>query len=169
MESLDLLADNLTIGGDSDLLVQPLAPPLSYDKFLKMQDKRVVVTIRYSGESGLRPYFLTVARKLKASHPDVVIERRILPSVDLSDGTGAEAAVFEILVDGKVVIGKKNRTRRQRGPTPVSDLKKSRSVFVSMQELDAAVSRARRRRRPTTAYGGTAAAGSAATTTAQLP
>jgi hypothetical protein len=132
---------------DSDL-VQPLAPPLSYDKFLRMQDKRVVVTIRYSGESGLRPYFLTVAKKLKASHPDVVIERRILPSLE-KDGTAE--ALFEILVDGKVVIGKKNRTRRQRVSM---DVARSRSVFVSMQELDVAVSRARRRRRPTTAYGG---------------
>jgi len=47
--------------------VLPLAPPLSYDKFLTMQDKRVVVTIRYSGESGLRPFFLTAAKKLKLS------------------------------------------------------------------------------------------------------
>jgi hypothetical protein len=141
--------ENLTTINDADL-VQPLAPPLSYDKFLKMQDKRVVVTIRYSGESGLRPYFLTVAKKLKAYHPDVVIERRILPSVEPADGNAE--AVFEILVDGKVVIGKKNRTRRQRVSM---DLKKSRSVFVSMHELDIALSRARRRRRPTTAYGGT--------------
>jgi hypothetical protein len=148
-EALDmgqLIAADLALS-DADLL-QPLAPPLSYDKFLKMQDKRVVVTIRYSGESGLRPYFLTVAKKLKASHPDVVIERRILPSLEKD---GSAEAVFEILVDGKVVIGKKNRTRRQRVSM---DLTRSRSVFVSMQELDVAISRARRRRRPTTTYGG---------------
>jgi hypothetical protein len=146
--NLDQL-DNLTLIDDTDL-VQVFAPPLSYDKFLKMQDKRVVVTIRYSGASGLRPYFLTVAKKLKACHPDVVIERRILPSVEPADGNSE--AVFEILVDGKVVIGKKNRTRRQRVSM---DLKRSRSVFVSMHELDSALSRAQRRRRPTTTYGST--------------
>jgi len=148
--SLELLHKNVTLldGGLPDDLL-PLSPPLSYDKFLKMQDKRVVVTVRYSGESGLRPYFLTVAKKLKASHPDVVIERRILPSAEL-DGVGGSEATFEILVDGKVVIGKKNRTRRQRVAV---DVKRSRSVFVSMQELDLAISRARRRRRPTTTYG----------------
>lgn len=49
-----------------DLLL-PLAPPVTYEKFMTMQEKRVVVTIRYSGGAGLKPYFLTVARKLKAS------------------------------------------------------------------------------------------------------
>lgn len=135
---------NLTIAQEEIL---PEAPPLSYDKFLTMQDKRVVLAIRYSGESGLRPYFLTVAKKLKQSHPDVIVERRILPKAEV-EATGE--AIFEILVDGKVVVGK-NRSRRQR--VSRVDMSRARSVFVSMQELDVAISRARRRRRPTTVYG----------------
>ena len=135
LESLELLNISLS---DDELL--PTAPPLLFDKFLTMQEKRVVVTIQYSGESGFRPYFLTVAKKIKASHPDVIIERRILPPV-VADANGG-GAVFEVLVDGKVVVGK-TRSRKPR----------ERSVFVSMQELDVAVSRARRRRRPTTVYG----------------
>lgn len=123
----------------------PAAPQLTYEKFRTMQDKRVVVTIRYSGESGLRPYFLTVAKKLKSTHPDIIVERRILPAVD----AGGEA-VFEILVDGKVVVGK-GRARRQK--VARVDMARARSVFVSMEEVDAAISRATRRRRPNTVYG----------------
>ena len=67
------------------------APHLSYDKFLTMQEKRVIVTIQYSEDAGLRPYYLTVAKKVKASHPDVLIERRILPSV----GDESSEATFE--------------------------------------------------------------------------
>lgn len=33
----------------------PEAPPLSYQKFLTMQEKRTVVTIRYSDDAGLKP------------------------------------------------------------------------------------------------------------------
>jgi hypothetical protein len=130
----------------------PTAPALTYEKFLTMQDKRVVVTIRYSGESGLRPYFLTVAKKLKQSHPDVLVERRILPAVPSSSSDGMEGeATFEILVDGTVVVG---RTKARRAKVARVDMSKSRSVFVSMQELDFAITRARRRRRPsTTVYG----------------
>ena len=138
-----LLPQNLTAIMDTTDIPEdellPLAPPLSFEKFLTMQDKRVVVTIRYSGESGLRPFFLTVAKKIKDVHPDVIVERRILP------GTGKDQEaniVFEVLVDGKVVIGKLNRVARTRS-----------SVFVSMQELGVAISRARRKRRPTTVYG----------------
>ena len=68
-----------------------------------------------------------------------MIERRILPQ--MSD---EEAEVFEVRVDGKVVVG--NRLRKLRP--------EARSVYVSMVELDLAISRARRRQRPSTAYGG---------------
>lgn len=117
------------------------APPLSFEKFMTMQDKRVIVTIRYSGDAGLKPYFLTIAKKLKASHPDVMIERRILADVDDEE----DEATFEVLVDGKIVIGRGKKQTLSRAQT---------MVFVSMQELDIAISRARRRRRPSTAYGG---------------
>lgn len=123
------------------------APPLSFQKFLTMQGKRVVVTIRYSGEAGLKPYFLTAAKKIKASHPDVILERRQTADVDWEDPNDEPS--FEILVDGKVVVGTtKSRSRKKIG----NDVQQS--IFVSMQELDLAISRARRRRRPsTTVYG----------------
>jgi hypothetical protein len=92
----------------------------------------------------LRPYFLTVAKKLKASHPDVVLERRILPAVEGDEKT------FEVLVDSKVVVGK-GRSRKQRGRVDMS--REQQSIFVSMQELDLAIMRARRKRRPSTMYG----------------
>ena len=39
---------------EADLL--PQAPALSFRKYLTMQEKRVVVTIRYSAEAGWKPY-----------------------------------------------------------------------------------------------------------------
>ena len=124
----------------------PEAPPLSVDKYLTMQDKRVVVTIRYSGSAGLKPYFLTVAKKVKESHPDVIIERQILPSVEDLD---VEAS-FAVLVDGKVVVGNEKSSKQKVGQV---DMEHARSVFVSMQELDATISRCRRKRRPAKVYG----------------
>jgi hypothetical protein len=124
----------------------PEAPPFSYDKYLTMQEKRVVVTVRYSGGAGLKPYFLTVAKKLKLSNPDVVLERRILPTVSDVESE----ATFEVLVDKKVVVGN-GRIRKQKVGNV--DTSHGRSVFVSMQELDLAICRARRRRRPSTLYG----------------
>jgi hypothetical protein len=130
------------------------APPVSFDKFLTMQDKRVVVTVQYSGDSGLRPYFLTVAKKLKASHPDVIIERRILAEGSGSEGGGGQSeATFEVLVDGKLAVGKGHSQKQKVARV---DMSKTRSVFVSMQELDLAISRARRRRRPNSVVYGAA-------------
>jgi hypothetical protein len=126
----------------------PTAPHLSFDKFLVMQDKRVVVTIIYSGEAGLKPYFLTVAKKLKASFPDVIIERIILPAVDNADQKGE--ATFEVLVDGNVVVGKV-KSRKQK--VARVDMAHARSVFVSMQEVEYSIARARKRRRPASTYG----------------
>lgn len=123
------------------------SPPLTFEKFMTMQDKRVLVTVRYSGDSGLKPYYLTVAKKLKLSHPDVVIEKRILPAK-----TDPEDPTFEILVDSKVVVGKAS-TQVQSLDTSNEDMTGGLSVFVSMQELDLAISKARRRRRPSTLYG----------------
>ena len=115
-----------------DELIISEAPPLSFSKFLTMQGKRVIVTIRYSGEAGLKPYFLTAAKKIKASHPDVILERRQLADMDKED-PNAEPS-FEILVDGKVVVGNnKSRSRKKIGNV---DLSRSQSIFVSMQELD---------------------------------
>jgi hypothetical protein len=132
-------------------VVEVESPPMSFDKFVTMQEKRAVVTIRYSGDAGLKPYFLTIAKKLKQAHPDIVIERRILPSVV----DGNYEATFEVLVEGKVVIGKsRHRKVSRNGNNDVHDIIGRRSVYVSMNELDMAISRARRKHRPTTVYGG---------------
>jgi hypothetical protein len=138
--------DNLAFQSQAD-------PALSFQKFMTMQGKRVVVTIRYSGEAGLKPYFLTAAKKLKASHPDVILERRLLADVDKEDPSGGQA-VFEILVDGKVVVGHiKSRAARQKLSVEGASQTPS-SIFISMEELDLAISRARRKRRPAnTVYG----------------
>mmetsp|Transcript_17125 Transcript_17125/g.25318 ORF Transcript_17125/g.25318 Transcript_17125/m.25318 type:complete len:135 (-) Transcript_17125:403-807(-) len=115
-----------------------------------MQDKRVTVSIQYSGESGLKPYYLTVAKKIKAAHPDVIIERKILPSY----GGDLEEQKFEIFVDGKIVVGKNNVSIHKMGPDKdVQDATGGLSVFVSMTELECALSKARRRKRPETMYG----------------
>ena len=147
-EGMDVAA--LPEGGELSLTVEAESPPMSFDKFVTMQEKRAVVTIRYSGDAGLKPYFLTIAKKLKQSHPDIVIERRILPSVV----DGNYEATFEVLVEGKVVIGKSRQRKISRnGNNDVHDIIGRRSVYVSMNELDLAISRARRKHRPTTVYG----------------
>ena len=152
-EGIDVVA--LPEGGELTMTpVEAESPPMSFDKFVTMQEKRAVVTIRYSGDAGLKPYFLTIAKKLKQSHPDIVIERLILPSVI----DGNYEATFEVLVEGKVVIGKsRHRKVSRNGNNDVHDIIGRRSVYVSMNELDLAISRARRKHRPTTMYGGGAA------------
>ena len=50
----------------------------------------------------------------------------------------------------KVVVGNQRASRKQRA---FGALASDGSVFVSMQELDLAISKARRKRRPTTLYG----------------
>jgi hypothetical protein len=106
--------------------------------FSMKQSKRVPVSIRFSADSGLKPYYLTIAKKLKEWHPDILLDRHILPAV--KGGENDESlSVFEVLVDGKIVVEKK-----KRGDS---------SVFVSMGELDLAIARARRKRRPSTDYG----------------
>lgn len=100
------------------------------------------MTFRYSGSSGLRPFFLTAAKRIKDSFPDVLIEKRILPNTK----QGGDDSTFEVLVDDKIVLGKS----RNRGVRRSS--KGVKSVYVSMQELDLAIAKARRRRRPTTVY-----------------
>jgi hypothetical protein len=116
---------------------------------LSQQDKRVVVAIQYSGESGLKPYYLTVAKKIKETHPDVIIEKKILPVAN----EGGEST-FEIVVDGKVVLGKNNaRIQRLGSDKVIQDSTGGMSVFVSVMELDVAITKARKRRRPQTSYG----------------
>jgi hypothetical protein len=128
-------------------------PPLR-----EIQSKRVPVTIRYSAESGLKPFFLTTAKHIKEAFPDVVIERVILPKVNHiinesnvdTKGGALAGSTFEVLVDGKVVV--RTAPGRKSG---VHQVNTEMTVFINMQELNGAISRARRRRRPSnTVYGG---------------
>ncbi|KAL9190636.1 hypothetical protein ACHAXT_000342 [Thalassiosira profunda] len=155
----------------------PFAPMMSYQKYLTMQEKRVRVTVRYSAEAGLRPFYLTVASRIKSTYPDVLLEKRILPKV--GSDAGEEEAVFEVIVDGKTVIGKKktkmlkvsSKTARasggengkdddrkgegsaaKSGDAPTPDIAGGRSVFVSLEKLEHELAKARKKRRPNTAY-----------------
>jgi hypothetical protein len=149
-ESIPILDNvNITDTVPPDSLM-PMAPPLTFDKYLTMLEKRVVVTIQYSAESGLKPYYLTVAKKIKAIHPDVLIEKLILPPFSGEDGE----ATFEVLVDGKLVVGKNNANIQKLGSDKgYQDLTNGLSIFISMAEVDLAITKARRRRRPSTMYG----------------
>lgn len=137
--SSNLLSSNLHF----DDVAESSAPPLNYEKYLTMQKKRVCVTIKYSKEYGLKPYYLTVAKKVKDEYPDVSIESIPLSSEDKdtegSDSGGEDKGTFEVRVDGKIVI------RNQKGS--------KESIFVSMSEMEHAIARARKRRRPSTVYG----------------
>lgn len=80
----------------------------------------------------------------------MVLERVILPKVVVGEsGFDAKSvfagSTFEVLVDGKAVV----RTAPGRKGSHSNEM----TVFVSMRELDVAISRARRRRRPSTVYG----------------
>ncbi|KAL7457884.1 hypothetical protein ACHAWC_010448 [Mediolabrus comicus] len=170
-EARNLLAIEEQLIDDGKFI--PEAPMMTYQKYLTMQEKRVKVTIRYSSSAGLRPFYLTVADQIKSYHPDVLLERRILPKVG-SDAGGGEA-VFEVLVDGKIVIGKKktmflkvsskSSSSSDKGETDDNDKRSDknnqsgeinfaggRSIFVSMEKLEQELVKARKKRRPSTMY-----------------
>lgn len=123
------------------------APPLSYQKYMTMQKKRVPVTIRYSAESGLKPYYLTVAKRVKDLYPDVLIEVSEFKDdakKQVEGGPeGENAGSFEVAVDGRIIVRRANQKAGVRAG----------SIFVSMAEMDLAITRARKRRRPSTVYG----------------
>jgi len=70
----------------------------------------------------------------------------ILPAVE-------GESVFEVLVDNRVVIGKGMSKWQSVGRGGgIGSAGSGMSVFISMQEVNAAIAKARRKRRPTTAY-----------------
>ena len=135
------------------------------------QEKRDKVTIRYSADAGLRPFYLTVASRIKSAHPDIILEKRILPNPTGSDVTDS---VFEVLVDGKDVVGKKktkllkvrtssssssrneedddDSNAKDKNEATDSDIAGGRSIFVSMEKLEQELNKARKKRRPSTMY-----------------
>ena len=78
-------------------------------------------------------------------YPDVLIERVEITGEETekkADGEAESMGTFEVVVDGKLVV----RTNNQR-------VGNNGSIFVSMAEMDLAITRARKRRRPSTVYG----------------
>ena len=156
---------------DEEGKFMPEAPMMTYQKYLTMQEKRVKVTIRYSASSGLRPFYLTVADKIKTYHPDVLLERRVVPTV--GSDAGDQGAIFEVLVDGKVVVGKKktmflkvrtssssssnndkgdDEDKRRENQSGEVNFAGGRSIFISMEKLEQELVKARKKRRPSTMY-----------------
>jgi hypothetical protein len=103
----------------------------------------------------LKPYFLTVAKRIKETFPDVLLERVVLPKVDVGEssfgsGEALAGSTFEVLVDGKAVI---TSTGMRKSSYLQQHSHGRLTVFVSMGELEIAIGRARRKRRPSTVYG----------------
>lgn len=111
------------------------APPMTLEKHITMQQKRVRIYIRYSGgDRYAAKVFSRVKQLVGQRFPDVVVEKRIR-NVRSSRDTG----IFEILVDDRLVYAK----------PPERD-----GIFLSMRALNVAIVRARRLRRPgQTVYG----------------
>jgi hypothetical protein len=94
----------------------------------------------------LKPYYLTVAKKIKEAFPDVMFDKVVLPKVQMSENnSGNDGVTFEVIVDGKIVV----RSPGRKGSYGIENM----HVFVNMQEVEAAIVRARKRRRPQTLYG----------------
>jgi len=123
--------------------------PQHEDEFLK--EKQIPVSIRYSQVSGLRSFYLTAAKKITQSNPDVVVKRMILPAVE-GESEASSSSLFEVLVDGRVIIGKGRGKWQPVSRNGNGVATSGMSVFISMQEVDAAIAKARRKRRPSTAY-----------------
>ena len=115
---------------------------------MTFKEKRVQVTFRYSQMEGLRPYFLTLAKEIKTTFPDVTIEREILPYNN--EENSAEDAVFEVVIDGRTVVGKTQSKWQpvRRNGTDNMNRAFGMSVFVSMVDVEAAIVKARRKKRP---------------------
>jgi len=95
----------------------------------------------------MRPFYLTVATLIKSRHGDVILEKELIPVVGEEM---EEEPIFEVIIDGKVVVGK---SRSNWQPVPSNDRKNlanGLSVFIPMEEVNLAIAKARRRRRPTT-------------------
>ena len=118
---------------------------------MNKQEKRVNVSIRYSSVPGLRPYYLTIAKKIKESNPDVLVDKAILPT---GEDDVLEDTVFEVLVDGKVIIGKPRTSfqsvRRSQKEEISNNKVYGMSVYISMEDVNVAIGKARKKRRPTT-------------------
>lgn len=170
--ALEELSYEQQLADEEEGKFMPEAPMMTYQKYLTMQEKRVKVTIRYSASSGLRPFYLTVADKIKSFHPDVLLERRVVPKV--GSDAGEQGLIFEVLVDGKVIVGKKktmflkvrtsssssssnndkgdDEDKRRENQSGEVNFAGGRSIFISMEKLEQELVKARKKRRPSTMY-----------------
>mmetsp|Transcript_12949 Transcript_12949/g.16376 ORF Transcript_12949/g.16376 Transcript_12949/m.16376 type:complete len:360 (+) Transcript_12949:45-1124(+) len=128
----------------------------SEEKGTEQKEKRVPIVIRYSELQGLRSYYLTTAKKIKDSNPDVTVEKRIIPR---NEEHKDEDTVFEVLVDNRIVVGKgqckwQGVTRSASGKDNDNKINQvfGMSVYISMQDINEAIAKARRKRRPSTTY-----------------
>lgn len=98
---------------------------------------------------------MTIARKIKQKYPDVIIEKTVLP-IREDDTKKREDIVFDVLVDGKVVVGKPNTKWHHVRRSGKEDIKNNKvygmSVYLSMGDIDTAIAKARKKRRPSTVY-----------------
>lgn len=110
--------------------------------------------IRYSEVPGLRPYFLTTAKKIKELNPDVIVEKYAIPM--LEDYKGDETT-FEVVVDNRVIVGKpqckwQGVSRGNKDNDNTNNRVFGMSVYINMANVNEAIAKARRKRRPNTAY-----------------
>ena len=106
------------------------------------------VTFRYSQMDGMRPYFLTLADQIKTAFPDVTIDRQILPYSQ--EENTSEDAIFEVIIDGRTIVGKTQSKWQpvRRNGTDNMNRAFGMSVFVSMNDVETAIVKARRKKRP---------------------
>eukprot|EP00593_Proboscia_inermis_P003007 CAMPEP_0171296908 /NCGR_PEP_ID=MMETSP0816-20121228/5634_1 /TAXON_ID=420281 /ORGANISM="Proboscia inermis, Strain CCAP1064/1" /LENGTH=138 /DNA_ID=CAMNT_0011770745 /DNA_START=185 /DNA_END=601 /DNA_ORIENTATION=+ len=107
-----------------------------------------------------------MSKHIKKSFPDVLLEKKRLPPPLGNKNDDTNDLTFDVLVDGKIVIGRAGRRVQSTtggGSRPNGnggfegeddDLGNSPgvSVYVNMADMEAAISKARRKRRPNTLY-----------------
>lgn len=118
------------------------------------KDKRVPIVIRYSEVPGLRPYFLTTAKKIKEFNPDVIVEKFPIPMLEDSK---SDDTTFEVVVDNRVIVGKpqckwQGVSRGNKDNDNTNNRVFGMSVYINMENVNEAIAKARRKRRPNTAY-----------------
>jgi len=143
-------------------IVENVPTSLKFQKYLAMQEKKVQVSISYS--EGLESFYLTVAKKITNYNPDVFIKSVVLP-VSAEKAGDEDPSVFEVLIEGKTVIGKgrsKWQAVSRSGSKTSADgnnMANGMSVFISMSEINSAIGKAMRKRRPATVYTQTVVSG----------
>lgn len=109
------------------------SPPMSIQKFERMQQRRVHITIKYSDTPDYELYCVATHRIVKELFPDVIITRVSLPYYGPKNDNHVTPGVFEVLVDQEVVYTKRRNNI---------------AVYLQIKTIAEAVRRSRRKRRP---------------------